>query len=1003
MGETLRRSPLKKLFLLSAFLWGVVLQDGIAQSVLSPGDIAVVTVNSDSPDSFDFVPLVDLESSTEIYFTDNPYVASGDSLRDDGEGVLKYTAESPIPAGSVISYEGSESNGFVQTDGSYNANASGDNLIAYQVAPDTTYLLGVGWARGGTVWEYFDSPMNERSDIPPSLSKDDNTILSLGTDQNLQYDSNNGLNGTAESLLALIGDETNWVGNDENAYDAFGSSFRVIDPPTIAFSTSTSSVNEDESSIELTVELVEASGTAVDVDISFLENASSSTAADIDGFSSQTVSFTDSDKSGATKTITISLNNDEEFEGTERAVFQLKNNTDGSIVEPDILTLSITDDNIPDVVINEFLADPPDDTLGDANGDGTRDGYDDEFVELVNNESTDIDISGWKLSDDQGSHIRHTFPSGTVIPAGRALVVFGGGNPKGNFGGALVQTSSSLNLANAGGNVTLLDSQNNIIQDIAYESEAEDDQSITRSPDISGTLDTKHSEASGADGALFSPGTKIDGTPFGSRHAIAFRGTEGWRMVTSPVADATFNDLFGNMWMQGIAGSDYDGAGFKNIITWDETDSTFTTPANMSMSDKLVPGKGYVVYVFEDDDARKAGIQGGFPKIIDLEGSENSTSVNVTVSATDNDNSGSIEEAKNEGYNLLGNPFDTDIVASQVIAALESKGNLNSNVYVWDHSAGNGNGQYVALSGNETIAPFQAFFVHFTTAFSSTQVSFNKSSLEANEGTRFYKDNSEEPLTFDLQLHGETYFDTYSVEFSEKGKTDLDPHDAYKLFSLNPQSINLFSTLNQHRLQKNVLPKELKSRLDIPLSFDAPERTSLTFKWDRELENIPAGWELKLIDNEQKREINLRDSEQYSFTASTSQEENTSNQLSEQDRYLNKADRDEYDSRFTLSIEPKAKDNIASKDLPESVKLKPNYPNPFNPQTTIPFELSQDSEVKLTIWNMIGQKVATLVDGLVEAGTHEETWNASSMPSGIYIARFEVSGTVFTRKMTLIK
>ncbi|MDZ7682526.1 MAG: T9SS type A sorting domain-containing protein [Fodinibius sp.] len=52
---------------------------------------------------------------------------------------------------------------------------------------------------------------------------------------------------------------------------------------------------------------------------------------------------------------------------------------------------------------------------------------------------------------------------------------------------------------------------------------------------------------------------------------------------------------------------------------------------------------------------------------------------------------------------------------------------------------------------------------------------------------------------------------------------------------------------------------------------------------------------------------------------------------------------------------------------------------------------------------MIGQKVATLVDGLVEAGSHQETWNAASMPSGIYIARFEVGGKVFTRKMTLIK
>lgn len=103
-----------------------------------------------------------------------------------------------------------------------------------------------------------------------------------------------------------------------------------------------------------------------------------------------------------------------------------------------------------------------------------------------------------------------------------------------------------------------------------------------------------------------------------------------------------------------------------------------------------------------------------------------------------------------------------------------------------------------------------------------------------------------------------------------------------------------------------------------------------------------------------------------------------------------------------LSVQPKG-ETVEAADLPESVKLNPNYPNPFNPATTIPYELTEDAEVKLTVWNMIGQKVATLVDGLVEAGSHEETWNASNMPSGIYIARFEVGSKVFTRKMTLIK
>jgi hypothetical protein len=254
-------------------------------------------------------------------------------------------------------------------------------------------------------------------------------------------------------------------------------------------------------------------------------------------------------------------------------------------------------------------------------------------------------------------------------------------------------------------------------------------------------------------------------------------------------------------------------------------------------------------------------------------------------------------------------------------------------------------------------------------------------------------------FAFDLELHGEQYHDAYTVEFSDKGSTELDRYDAYKLFSLNPNSINLFSTLSNNRLQKNVLPKELESAIEIPLSFDANGRTELTFQWD-DLDEIPREWEVLLIDKQSDRSIDLRRAGKYSFTTAANPQQNKLSNNSKS--LLNKAKSGDQESRFTLSIRPGT--NVAqNNDIPSSVKLNPNYPNPFNPQTTIPYELTQDSQVKLTVWNMIGQKVATLVDGEVDAGQHEETWNASTMPSGIYIARFEVNGKVFTRKMTLIK
>ena len=167
-----------------------------------------------------------------------------------------------------------------------------------------------------------------------------------------------------------------------------------------------------------------------------------------------------------------------------------------------------------DWVINEVLADPASGSAGDANGDGTRDFSDDEFVEILNNSGAAADISGWTLSDGFG--VRHTFPAGSIVDDGCSIVVFGGGSPTGAFGLSAVQTASSgsLGFNNSGDTVTL----NNGSVDVTsagYGSEGGDNQSLTRDPDGDGTSAlVKHTLATTSGGALFSPGTKADGTQF---------------------------------------------------------------------------------------------------------------------------------------------------------------------------------------------------------------------------------------------------------------------------------------------------------------------------------------------------------------------------------------------------------------------------------------------------------------------------------------------------------
>jgi hypothetical protein len=87
--------------------------------------------------------------------------------------------------------------------------------------------------------------------------------------------------------------------------------------------------------------------------------------------------------------------------------------------------------------------------------------------------------------------------------------------------------------------------------------------------------------------------------------------------------------------------------------------------------------------------------------------------------------------------------------------------------------------------------------------------------------------------------------------------------------------------------------------------------------------------------------------------------------------------------------------------------LGSNYPNPFNPETVIPYALPVRADVSLRVFDILGRQVALLSSGVQEAGVHSVTWNAATMSSGLYFCRLEAkSGThefQATRKLMLLK
>lgn len=343
----------------------------------------------------------------------------------------------------------------------------------------------------------------------------------------------------ATFIAELQGTTNPYIVDTTLARRAFGTA-----GPTLNFTSSGAAVGEGAGTAELTVTLSTPGDDPLSEDVSadvVYEAANSSAqSADLGGFSSEGVTFSAGTQSGAAQTVTVSITDDSEVEGSEAAAFVIENvqSTSGDAgagFESQFdLTIEDNDEGAGStLVINEFLADPNGSTDTDLNGDGSADSGD-EFVEIVNTGSATVDLSGYQLDDVAGGGASpYTFPSGTSLAPGEYAVVIGEANGQ-SFGAFTGSDVPSLN--NGGDDIRLIGATGSVLTEVSYSSaQATEGISQARNPDGSGGFAAQDSfgenvsETAGQNNETGSGNAGGGGTPGG--------GAGGDLVITEFMAD----------------------------------------------------------------------------------------------------------------------------------------------------------------------------------------------------------------------------------------------------------------------------------------------------------------------------------------------------------------------------------------------------------------------------------------------------------------------------------
>lgn len=488
---------------------------------------------------------------------------------------------------------------------------------------------------------------------------------------------------------------------------------------------------------------------------------------------------------------------------------------------------------------------------------------------------------------------------------------------------------------------------------------------------------------------------------------ITFTEDECWRTLSSPFQGLTFAEVLDGIWTQGATGANFDG-GEPNVYSFDIDGTTNGEPAGTGayvpvtdLNTVIPAGQGFIVSVFQDDIF---GVPGSFDKALDrVRGREHGDDELSTVTPDLNTTA--------NGWTLLGNPYATPIDFDLI-----TKANLTNVAYVYD----NANTNWVSsspISGvgdfNGLISPFQGFFVQ-TASSGTPSLTFNDNAkVPTQTATFFGKENATAEVNFvRLQIEGEELKTSAWIVLDDYGNANGYTYgDALQLTPFaGDHAILATRKTDDTLLDIGVFPV-LSENEEIPVYIETtkPGRFTITAT---DL-NLPLSMEnLVLYDRDNNIEIPIQQNMEYEFeirnVKKTGFIDNSSlscNLAGEQLAMAGTPEKAKVSQtgteRFSIRL---ASGDGNSNELPVYVRLKQNYPNPFNPATQIQFELPAQQVVNLSVYDLTGRQVATLVQNeSIQAGVHTVSFDARNLSSGVYVYRLQAGSVVLTRKLTLVK